>query len=211
MQKESKYTRRERLKRMGIIEVNGIQKEIKNVNKELISSIDNNEFWEDMENLIKEGANPNIKNEKGYTIFIGLEKIFTAWAEMTFDRCTRWETEEEKRRISYIIERLDFIKGKCPEIDIDGECLHGTFLNLVAQESRRLRDPMLFSSLFKKLLEYGADIYSEKGFRKPIQWLERVNLPLEHPLAEIVMERQKEILNKELKDTTIDNNKKNRL
>ena len=66
-------------------------------------------------------------------------------------------------------------------------------------------------SLFKKLLEYGADIYSEKGFRKPIQWLERVNLPLEHPLAEIVMERQKEILNKELKDTTINNNKKNRL
>ena len=57
MQKESKYTRRERLKRMGIIEVNGIQKEIKNVNKELISSIDNYEFWEDMENLIKEENN----------------------------------------------------------------------------------------------------------------------------------------------------------
>lgn len=192
MAKESKYMIRERLKRMGVVTEPSEKNNQSYLDNELIQAIDKASFWETLEDLIKEGANPNVKTKNGVTIFSGVDRIFSAW----FDRDLTKSKEEGVRRIDYLTGVLNFIKEESPDIDFDGDCCGHTLLEKVSLLSKREGNFELFAPLFKKLLELGADPYSNKGFRQPIQWLKNAEKIPNHPMAHYIAEMEKEALSK---------------
>lgn len=195
MQKESKYRLRQRLK----IKEQEEKLSPSNLNNQLADAIDSHYFWEDVIALVNKGADPYIKTDNGFTIWTGLERIFMAWAEDVASNWNggrgQWDTEEEKRNLSYINKEIKKVMNRFPDMDIDGACFDGTFLNVVSREARRVDDLSVFNEIFETLLSHGANPYDNSSFRQPIEWFNYTEMPADFPLYLIKVKEQKEELN----------------
>jgi len=207
MQKESKYRLRQRLK----IKKEEEKMSPSHLNEQLAYAIDSHYFWEDIISLVDKGADPHIKTDSGFTIWAGLERIFMAWAEDVASNWNggrgQWDTEEEKRNLSYINKEIKKIMNRFPNMDIDGACFDGTFLNVVSREARRVDDLSVFNEVFETLLSYGANPYDKSSFRQPIEWFKYTEMPADFPLYLIKVKEQKEELNQTIVSENSSKNK----
>lgn len=194
--KESKYRLRQRMKIK--------EDEYKNSNEYmdscLIKAIEDYDFWEDVLSFIEKGANPELKTEDNLSIWTGLEKIFTCWAEDTADHWNgstgEWDTEYERNNLKYIQQQIERTMTKYPNVDIDGLCYSGTFLNVVCIEARRVQDISLFNDIIKTLLDHGADPCRKDYINRPIDWFSGREIPADSPLYIYQIEQQKKQLEK---------------
>lgn len=207
MQKESKYRLRQRLK----LKESQESLSSTNLNNQLIEAIESHDFWEDIIAIVNKGADPYITTERGFTIWTGLERIFMAWAEDVASNWNggrgQWDTEEEKRNLSYINKEIKKVMNRFPDMNIDGACFDGTLLNVISREARRVNDLSVFNELFETLLSFGANPYDNSSFRKPMEWFKYTEMPADFPLYLLKVQEQKKELNKIVLSENIQKNK----